>query len=178
MNRLLVYFGCGLVFLLLQSTLMAWSLPPYLRPDLLLILLIYMGLNEKFRTGALLAYVLGCLVDVFSGHFLGLYGFVYLSIFFLTRIGVRWFNTESPMLLLTMVFWGALTEGGLVMFALGVFAEAGDAWALVLTHLFPRAITSCLLAEGLLLLLTLLQRRLGSRGEIPGLNRLNSRYGF
>lgn len=178
MNRLLIYFGCGLVFLLLQSTLIPWLLPAYLRPSLLLILLIYLGLNEQFRSGALLAYLLGCLLDVFSGHFLGLYGFVFLTIFFLTRIAVRWFNTESSMLLVTMVFWGTLAEGGLVIFALTLFAEAGDIWTMVLTYLFPRAIVSSLVAELLLLLLNLLQRHLGPRWNIPGLNRLDGRYGF
>jgi len=178
MNRLLIYFGCGLVFLLIQSTLIPWLLPPYMRPDLLLILLIYLGLNENFRSGALLAYLLGCLLDVFAGHYLGLYGFVFLSIFFLTRMAVRWFNTESSMLLLTMVFWGTLVEGGLVMFALGLFAEAGNIWSMVLTYLFPCAIASSLVAELILLLLNLLQRQLGPRWNIPGLKRLDDRYGF
>jgi len=178
MNRLLVYFGCGLIFLLLQSTLLAWLLPDYLRPDLLLILLIYFGLNETFRSGALLAYALGCLLDVFAGHFLGLYGFVFLAIFFAIRVTVRWFNTESSMLLVTLVFWGGLVEAGLVMFALGVFAEAGAVWSVVLTYMFPRTIVSCVVAEVLLLLLNLLQRRLGPRWTIPGLRRLDDRYGF
>jgi len=178
MNRLLVYFGFGLVFLLLQATVIPWLLPSYLKPDLLLILLIYLGLNENFRSGAILAYLLGCLLDVFAGHYLGLNGFVFLAIFFAARVAVRWFNTESSMLLVTMVFWGALAEGGLVMFALGVFAEAGDVWPVVLMYLFPRAISSCMVAEGLLLLLNLLQRRLGPRWNIPGLNRLDDRYGF
>jgi len=178
MNRLLIYFGCGLVFLLLQATVIPWLLPVYLRPDLLLILLIYLGLNEKFRSGALLAYLLGCLLDVFAGHYLGLNGFVFLALFFLTRLAVRWFNTESTMLLVTMVFWGTLAEGGLVMFALGVFAQAGDIWSMVLMNLFPRAIVSCLVAELLLLLLNQLQRHLGPRWKIPGINRLDDHYGF
>lgn len=178
MNRLLIYFGCGLLFLLLQSTVIPWLLPSYLKPDLLLILLIYVGLNEKFRSGALLAYVLGCLLDVFTGHYLGLYGFVFLALFFATRIAVKWFNTESSMLLVTMVFWGTLVEGALVIFALGLFAEAGELYALILVQLFPRAIVSCLVAEALLLLLNWLQRRLGPRWNIPGLNRLDDRYGF
>ena len=80
MNRLMVYFGCGLVFLLLQATVIPWLLPSYLKPDLLLILLIYLGLNENFRSGALLAYLLGCLLDVFAGHYFGLNGFVFLRI--------------------------------------------------------------------------------------------------
>jgi len=178
MNRLLFYFGCGLLFLLLQSTLLAWLLPEYLRPDLLLILLIYLGLNESFRSGALLAYLLGCLFDVFAGHYLGLYGFVFLAIFFATSTTVHWFNTESSMLLVTLVFWGTLVKGGLVMFALSVFAEAGNVWPVVLTSLFPRTIVSCLVAEGLLLFLNWLQRRLGPRWQIPGLNRLDDHYGF
>ena len=178
MNRLLIYFGCGLFFLLLQSTVIPWLLPSYLKPDLLLILLIYVGLNEKFRSGALLAYGLGCLLDVFTGHYLGLYGFVFLTLFFTTRIAVKWFNTESSMLLVTMVFWGTLAEGALVMFALGLFAEAGELYTLILVQLFPRAIVSCLVAEVILLLLNWLQRRLGPRWNIPGLNRLDDRYGF
>ena len=80
MSRLLIYFGCGLLFLLLQSTVIPWLLPAYLKPDLLLILLIYLGLNENFRSGAFLAYLLGCLLDVFAGHYLGLYGFVFLTL--------------------------------------------------------------------------------------------------
>ena len=37
-------------------------------------------------------------------------------------------------LLVTLVFWGTLVKGGLVMFALSVFAEAGNVWPVVLTR--------------------------------------------
>ncbi|MFA5517601.1 MAG: rod shape-determining protein MreD, partial [Desulfuromonadales bacterium] len=74
MTRIFLYFLCGFIFVLAQTALIPQILPFALKPDLLLILIVYLGLNEKYVRGGALAYTLGMFEDVFAGHYLGLYG--------------------------------------------------------------------------------------------------------
>lgn len=171
MKRLLIYFGFGFTFMLLQTTILPRVIPSFLKPDLLLVLVVYLGLNEDYGRGGVLAYLLGCLQDVFAGNYLGLYGFVFLVTFFAVKGAVRWFNTDNSSLLLLLVFWGTLLEGVLVLFSLGTFAEAGPVWPIVLRNLLPQALTGAAVAFLLLQTLSRWQRRRGPGKRIPGLRR-------
>ncbi len=178
MTRLAIYFLLGFLAMLLQTTVIHWCLPAGLKPDLLLILVIYLGINEPIRRGSVLAYTLGCLQDVFAGSYLGLYGFVFLVTFLAAGAAVRWFNTESSRLLVLLVLIGTFFQGGVLMFALGLFAEPGEVWPLILGSLLPQAAASSAAAFLVLRGMLALQRRLGPRIRLPGLERLDSRHGF
>jgi rod shape-determining protein MreD len=79
-------------FFLLVSVLFLLQISPFLpfadhgiRPDIVLVLTVFFGIQFPLCSGALLAFSLGCLVEVFSGVNNGLYPIIYLSIF----IGIR-----------------------------------------------------------------------------------------
>ncbi|NIQ95783.1 MAG: rod shape-determining protein MreD [Desulfuromonadales bacterium] len=176
--RLTIYFLLGLLFMLLQTTIIPWVVPALFKPDLLLILVIYIGLGEPLLRGAALTYLLGMLHDVFAGSYLGLYGLVFLVLFLAARGAMRWFDTENSPLLLAMVFFGTLLKGGLVIFVLGLFADAGQVWPLVLKNLPTQAFASLVAAMLILSGLSRLQRMLGPRWQVPGLQRLDRDHGF
>lgn len=177
MTRLVVYFSLGFVFLLMQTTVLPALLPLHFKPDLLLILVVYLGLNEGYVRGGSLAYVFGCLQDVFAAGYPGLYGLALLGVFLAVRGMVARLNTESSVLLLLLVGVGTLLQSALLLFALGFFADAGALWLIILKGLLPQIMLN-LLAAFLLIRITLgLQRRFAPRLKLPGLRRLDRRYG-
>lgn len=177
MSRVLAYLLVGLLFLLLQSGLFSRVLSLQTKPDLLLILVIYLGLHERYLRGAALCYLLGCLLDVFAGSSLGLYGTAFLVTFLVVRGVAGRFNTESSLLLLFMVFCGTLFQGVVLVFPLGYFADAGPLWSVILRRLLPQIVLNLVAAFLLLKGVVWLQKRFFPRAGLPGLQHLDNRYG-
>lgn len=177
MTRVAVYCLLGVVFIVLQTALLPVVMPLHFKPDLLLILVVYLGLNEGYVRGGALSYLLGCLQDVFAAGYPGLYGLALLVTFLAVRGAASRLNTESSALLLLLVSAGTLLQVALLTFALGFFADAGSLWVIILPGLLPQILLN--LAATLLLIKTAtrLQRRFAPRHEVPGLRRLDRRYG-
>jgi len=177
MIRPVIYFALGFVFVVLQTTLLPAMLPLHYKPDLLLILVVYLGLNEGYLRGGTLAYLLGSLQDVFAAGYPGLYGLALLGTFLAVRSAAVRLNTESSVLLLLLVSIGTLLQAALILFALGFFADAGSLWLIILKGLLPQVLLNLLAAFLLIRSATWLQRRFAPRLKLPGLQRLDRRYG-
>jgi rod shape-determining protein MreD len=80
--RFLIFLLGAFLLGIMQSTLVSFFFPPYLRPDLLFILVIFLGIHFPLWPGAVLALFCGLLYDTFSAGVLGLFSFVYLCTFF------------------------------------------------------------------------------------------------
>lgn len=176
MRRIFAYLLIALLFVLLQTSVFPRVLPFSLKPDLLLILVICLGLNEGFVRGGLLSYLLGCLQDALAGHYLGLYGAALLAVFVTVRGAADRLNTESSALFLFLVFCATFVEGGILFFSLGFFADAGPILPLFLRFIVPQSLLNLGAAVFLLLIAFRLQRHLPPQVEIPGLRRLADRY--
>ncbi len=75
-------FLLGTILLILQTTLLH-ALPDWMgRPDLLFLLIVFLGSKVDIYKGAMLALFFGLMMDIFSGIFLGLHPVVYLFLFF------------------------------------------------------------------------------------------------
>jgi rod shape-determining protein MreD len=172
MRRTLACLLLGVAFLCLQTALLARLLPLQMRPDLLLLLGIYLGLTQGYLRGGVLAYALGCLQDAFTAAYLGLYGLTLLVIFLVVRGLAPRLNTESSFPLLFLVGAGTLLQAGVLLFALGFFAEAADLWRIVLSRLLLQLLLNLGAAWLLLRIALRLQRRFAPRLSIPGLERL------
>jgi len=177
MRRTFVYFILGFVFLVMQTTLLAAMLPLHFKPDLLLILVVYLGLNEGYVRGGALSYILGCLQDVFAAGYPGLHGLALLCTFLAVRGAAARLNTESSTLLLLLVSAGTLLQAALLLFALGFFAEAGALWVIILIGILPQVLLNLLAASLLLKAAAWLQRRFAPRFKLPGLPRAGRHYG-
>ena len=172
-TRYYIYFLIGFCFVLLQTTLLPWFLPFGLKPDLLLILIVYLGLHEAYVSGGVAVYILGCLEDVFVGTDLGLYGLTLLVLFLIGRSLAGRFNAESSLLLLIMVLGGTVLQGLVLILALGLIAGAGFHWQLILGQLPLQVPLNLLAALILLIILPWLHRRLMPRLQIPGIEQLS-----
>jgi rod shape-determining protein MreD len=132
LNRFFSYVVLAWLALLLQTVL----LPPFfaggIKPDLVLLLTIWVGLRESPWRGGLLVYGLGCFYDSYAGIYPGLHGFVLLTIFLVVCGMATRLNTESLPLLWYLVCGGTLLQGLLTVFALEFFADAEQFWSIML----------------------------------------------
>ncbi len=177
MKGLFLHLLCGLIFMLFQTTIFPHLLLPEMRPNLLLILVIYLGLSESFLRAAFLTLLLGVLQDVFSGSTLGLYATVQLTIFLLVRLFSDHLNIESRPLLLGLVGVGTILQSLLLGFLLTTFAEAGSVLGILLADLPFQVIFNLLAGWGLLVFLLKLQPLLGTRQGMAGLSHQSKHHG-
>lgn len=79
MKNSMIYLAAGLAALFLQTTVF-----PHLsiKADLVLVLVVYLGLFHTPAAGAVLAFLLGCIMDVFAGSTLGFFALSKTSVFF------------------------------------------------------------------------------------------------
>lgn len=176
MRRIAGYFLVGYLFVLIQSALWPALLSWSVKPDLLLMLIVYMGLRESPLRGALLTCLLGACIDAMAGSHPGLHGVTLLIVFFSVRIVADHFNTESPLLLLFMVGAGTLLHAGLQVLFTAV-ADAGMVWWQILRAVVPQLLLNLLVGLFLLRLVPRISRRGVPCTDLTGQNRLDRRYG-
>lgn len=176
MNRALIYIAMAGMAIILQTVLLPVVLRGYYKPDLLLILVIYLGLHEGPWRGGLLVYLLGWCYDGMAGAFPGLNGFILLGIFLAVRGIVTRVNTESSPLLLLLVAAGTVLQSALVAFALDFFSQTAGIWPQMVWQLPMQLLLNFLAALVLLRVTVWLQRTFLPRKKLPGLRKLDSRY--
>lgn len=135
MKRVLTYAILGLCVILLQTTLLPRLLGNGPRPDLLLLLALHIGLNEPALRGAFTAWLLGCLLDVFSGTTFGLYGLILLLLTCGTCAAGRQLNHDNAMVMVVAALFGTTVHALLLITTLLLFADADQGWKLVLQQL-------------------------------------------
>ena len=115
MKRFLYPFLAGLLLLTFQTTLLP-SLPIHrIRPDVVLILILFLGFSYPTVLGGLIAFSLGFLLDLFSGNAFGLYTFTRPLIFFVAQLFRSNFYWKGFSFQFLFVFIFALLEGGLIL---------------------------------------------------------------
>lgn len=177
MRKFLFYLLIGIFFALLQSSLFPLLLPSALRPNLLLILILYLGLSENFTRAVIIGLLLGGIQDSFSGTTLGLYITVDLAILLLVRVLSEHLNAESPALLLLLISGGTLVQNLLVGFCLMLLADAGPILSILLLALPQQLLANLLASVVLLVLLLRIKPLFGSRSGMPGLMYQSKRHG-
>ncbi|TMA79674.1 MAG: rod shape-determining protein MreD, partial [Deltaproteobacteria bacterium] len=81
-----VYAFTGALALLLQTTVLHTLTAGRVIPDLALVLCVYLGLHEHSVAGATGAFLLGYLLDSFSGSLVGLNAFAMTSVYTLVYL--------------------------------------------------------------------------------------------
>ncbi len=177
MKGFFLFLFTGIVFALLQSSVLPLFFSPNWRPNLILILILYLGLSENLPRAIIASLLLGAIQDSLCGPNLGLYISVYLVIILATRVLSDQLNVESPPLLLLLIAGGTLLQNLLIGFYLTVFA----ATAPVLQILFPaipqQIMTNVFFATILLFLLLRFQRLFGYRSGLAGLIYQSKHHG-
>ena len=155
MKRVLFSLVLGIFFLALQATLLP-SLPiQRIRPDIVLILVLYWGLSTSPVSGGILSFFLGFLMDLFSGNSFGLYTFSRFLLFCLAQLFKGRLYLESLLSQFLFVFLFALFEGLLILILLSALnpAPLGNLSSLFFTFFLPQSFLTGLISPLLFLLL-------------------------
>jgi rod shape-determining protein MreD len=123
--RSIAFLAIGILLILAQAS--AYRVLGFLHisganPSLILPLVIYLGVHEhSMPRGALLAFLLGYALDLFASAPIFLFTFVYVSIWWLSRVaGVR-LTAQTVLTRASLAFAFALVEGAIVLILLAVF---------------------------------------------------------
>lgn len=121
------FLAIGLALLVIQSNLfrvMGFVHVPGITPSLLLPLVVFMGVHEySMGRGAALAFLLGYLLDLFSAAPVGLFTFITVTTFVVSRLaGVR-LAAQTWLTKVALAFVFALVEGVLIVVLTALFAN-------------------------------------------------------
>jgi len=94
-KRLLLLFVAGFIAVLLQVTVFAHLPFGPVKPDLLLIVVIYVGIFLPATEGGVLSFALGYLADLFSGNLIGLFTFTRVSAWLVAKLASGMLNLKS-----------------------------------------------------------------------------------
>ena len=177
MSRFLLYLSLGVLFAFLQSSVFPLFLSPNWRPNLLLILVLYLGLSEDLFVAIVTGLLLGAIQDSFCGHSLGLYISVFLAVLLMTRLLSEQLNVESPPLLLLLIAGGTLVQNLLVGILLTILAETAPVLHILLPAIPQQILGNLFFAAVFLYFLLKGQRALGYRSGLAGLFYQSKRHG-
>jgi len=155
MRRILLPLLLGVIFLTLQTTLLA-SLPiQRIRPDIILILTLYLGLFYSPISGGILALFMGFFMDLFSGNSFGLYTLSRPLIFYVAQFFKGRFYLENFSSQFLFVFIFGLVEGLVLLILLSVLnpRPLGHLYPLFFTLLLPQSFFTGLIAPILFFLI-------------------------
>ena len=116
MQRSIIYLTAGLVALFLQTTIFS-HLP--IKPDLVLVLTVCLGLSAPPLSGVVLAFVLGCITDVFAGSTVGFFALTRTVVFLLVYSTRGRLYFESYLAKAGLVSIAALIEATMLVFLVG-----------------------------------------------------------
>ncbi len=116
-------------------------------PSLVLPLVVYLGVHElSMPRGALISFALGYLIDVFSGAPLGLFTFVLVAVWWLSRVaGVR-LTAQTKLTQMSLAFFFALIEAAIVLMLLAIFGADAHRPAELVGVVVPHALVTALFA--------------------------------
>ena len=106
---IVIFLSLGILILVVQTTFLQ-LLPAWLgKPDIFFLLIIYIACQADILRGAAVVLLLGFLMDVFSGVFLGLYPVTYLLVFAFIKgisrqIAINEFAYQVPLAVISYLF--------------------------------------------------------------------------
>src|SRR5262249_24289619 len=116
-----IYALSGMVGLLLQTTVLHALTRGRAIPDLILILCVYLGLHEHNVAGVIGAFLLGYLLDSFSGSVVGLNAFAMTTVSLVVYLVSRRLWIDNALSGVAMVFLGTFLKGIAIIAALAAY---------------------------------------------------------
>ena len=131
------FFLVGTLMLAFQTALFP-VLPPWLgNPDLLFILVVYLGCKMDIVRGALLVFLFGLMLDTFSGFFLGLHPIVFLAIFLIIKGITKYTSLNEGLYQPPLAATAYLLASAAIFSTSSVLADSSDLkwyWGVIMLH--------------------------------------------
>jgi len=141
MKRVILPLLTGILFLILQTTLLSSYPIQRVRPDLLFIFTLYLAFLFPPVFGGILAFLMGYLMDLFSGNTLGFYTFSRPLVFFAAQFFKERFYLEGFSFQFLFAFIFGILEGILILTLMNALqpVSLGNLYILLLTFLLPQS---------------------------------------
>jgi rod shape-determining protein MreD len=149
MSRRAALLLCCLVLtaIAIQVSLLPVFVRPPFKPDLLLIIMVYLALRGSFEAGAPLAWLLGLLDDICGGLYFGLNAATFLISFFVIKSVSDRLYADSAILFVLTVTGVTLAGFTLNLLLILMFtASPGIAYSM-LSDLIPRLLVNAFVAS-------------------------------
>lgn len=141
LRRVCFTLAFGLIFVFLQGTLLKAFWPGMIVPGLSLVLVVFLAFYETSILGAVLAFLLGLELDLFSGVALGPWAGAYVLIFGLLSMFSSRIFIESPAAIAFTVLVSSLVSN--IVFML-IIAQVDHSVLVVSWALFVEALLTAL----------------------------------
>jgi rod shape-determining protein MreD len=163
------FIAVGIALLIVQSNLFRLLGPlhiPGIIPSLLLPLVVFMGVHEySIARGAALSFTLGYLLDAFAGAPNGLFTFITVATFIVSRAaGVR-LAAQTLLTKIGLAFVFALVQGVLILVLSVIFGNDPARPRALALLVFPHAVSTALFAP---LVFSLAERVHQATINVPG----------
>lgn len=132
---------------LLQTSVLPQYLATPYKPDLLLILMVFLALRAPVSTSLPAAYGLGLLKDCLSGLYLGLNAFSFLIIFLVLKALSDRLYVQNALLLVLTVSLSTLATMLINTVLLTIFSEANGIVSSMMTVTLPHLLMNAFVAS-------------------------------
>lgn len=144
------FLAVGILLILAQANLYRLLGPLEIHgatPSLILPLIIFLGVYESsMARGALLAFGLGYALDLFASAPIGLFTFVSVAIWWLSRLaGVR-LTAQTVLTRMSLAFAFSVVESAIILILIAIFGSDTRRPLEMATVLLPRAAATALFA--------------------------------
>jgi rod shape-determining protein MreD len=140
-----IYVLTGTLALLLQTTVLHGLTGGRIIPDLVLILCVYLGLHEHNIGGVTGAFLLGYLLDSFSGSLVGLHAFAMTTVYLVVYLISRRLWMDNALSGVAMVFLGSVLKGLAIVVALAAYLSVDRMSFAVAQTVFAEALLAAAL---------------------------------
>lgn len=146
-RSVLIFSSLVLASVIIQVSILPVFIRPSFKPDLLLIIMVFVALRGSFEAGAPVSWLLGMIDDVCGGLYLGLNAVTFLISFFVIKSVSDRLYADSALLFILTVSTVTLAGFTLNMLLILMFtASPGIAYSM-LSDLFPRLLVNAFVAS-------------------------------
>jgi rod shape-determining protein MreD len=117
------------------------------KPNLLIVVVVWVGLTVTSLWGAAFVYLIGLIQDSFSGLYLGLNGFSFLLTFLVLYNIAHRLYTDSRYLMTMAVFVATFANGLIQLLLLLLFSSAEGVYLSFLASLIPQGVLNAMTAS-------------------------------
>ncbi len=146
-RSVLLFICLVLASIIIQVSLLPVFIRPPFKPDLLLVIMVFIALRESFEVGAPLAWLLGMFDDVCGGLYLGLNAFTFLISFLVIKSVSDRLYADSAILFVLTVAGVTLAGFTLNLLLILMFTASPGIIYSMLSDIFPRLLVNAFIAS-------------------------------
>ncbi len=160
MNLSLVFFAIGIVFVVLQATILHLASWTPIIPDLALILCVYWALNRPRAAAVWATFMLGYAIDMVSNPLPGANALAFSAVFLVVFLVFRYVWARGPLVSAVTVFVAIWVKVGALLAISPLFELPADNWVVLGYAVLREATFSACIAPPLFFMLRSIQNRM------------------